>query len=186
MTDINLLPWREEQVKTKNNFFGAIAGSIALGCFGLCYMISLYINGSIEHEISEVNILSREINSLESKIVEIKGLQERQNLLLSKREIIQALQASRPFIVRVFEDITKTIPDGLFLLSMNRKENKLTLEGVSNSNSRISIFMRNLEQLKWLSNTILQEIKTQDVQVLGNDEIKNKEIIFKLQGDITY
>ena len=67
---------------------------------------------------------------------------------------------------------------------MDRKGNKLTLEGISNSNSRISIFMNNLGQLSWLSSTTLQEIKTQDSKDSGKNAEKSKQVTFKLQGDI--
>lgn len=184
MIDINLLPWREEEIKAKNIIFGIMAGMVILGCLGLCSIVSLYMQRLLNHETEEVVLLSQEISMLEGKIKTIKGLQERQNLLLSKRNVIQALQASRPFIVKVFEDIVKTVPDGIFLLAMDRKGNRLTLEGISNSNSRISVFMNNLEQLSWLNSTTLQEIKTQDSKDAGNNTEKNKQVTFQLQGDI--
>ena len=187
MIAINLLPWREEQNKVENRRFGGVVGVIIFSCLCFGFIANIYLQGLIQHEIKEAAVLSREINLLESKIKQIKGLQEQQNLLLSKRKIIQALQASRSFIVQVFADIAGAVPDGLFLLAMNRKGNKLILEGISNSNSRIAVFMRNLEQLKWLENTTLQEIKTLEVAANaarnGNTK-KSKQIVFKLQGDI--
>lgn len=186
MTNINLLPWREKKINIQNKIFAAIACAIVLCCFVASVVVNVYVQALLEHEVSETNLLTSELKLLENKIVQIKGLKERQTLLSSKREIIQALQASRPFIVKLFEDIPNAMPEGVFLLSMSRKENKLTLEGVGASNARISAFMRNLEQLKWLSNTMLQEIKTQDVQTIGAATNKSKEIMFKLEGDITY
>ena len=186
MTNINLLPWREQKLTEKNRIFATIAGIIALGCFGLSSVFSLYIQGLNEDTMQEVRLLTTEIGLLESKIAQIKGLQERQNLLASKREIIQALQASRPFIVKLFADIPNAMPDGVYLTSISRKDNKLVLGGISASNSRISIFMSNLEQLKWLRNTTLQEIKSQTNQGTNAETNSNKEIIFSLQGDVTY
>jgi len=186
MTEINLLPWREEQTKAKNNLFAVMVVVVVIVCSFLCFLINGYVKDRVEYETKEVELLSKEIGLLEGKIVQIKGLQEGQNLLLSKREIIQALQASRPFIVQIFEDVVKSVPDGLFLISMARKDNKLILQGVSNSNSRISSFMRNLEQLQWLKNSTLQEIKTEDVVGMNNDSTKGKQIVFKLQSDINH
>ena len=115
------------------------------------FFLSIYIQTRTEFETNEAQLLSREINMLEGKIAEIKGLQEKQNLLLTKREIIQALQASRHFIVRIFEDTAKAVPDGVLLLSMQRKDNSIVLEGVSNSNSRISVFYAQSSKIRMVN-----------------------------------
>ena len=187
MTEINLLPWREERVRVKNNLFYLIAFIVVVGCSLICVTINSYIQNKVDCEISEAKILSEEINKLEGQIVQIKGLQEKQKLLLSRSEIIQALQASRPFIVQLFEEIAQVMPEGLYLTSMQRKDNKFILQGASNSNTRVSTLMRNLERLPWLKNTTLQEIKTENItQDARSKGEKMRRIVFKLQGEINF
>lgn len=184
MTEINLLPWKEELIKTQNKIFAIIIGIVAICCTGLCLLITSYISSKITFESKEIQLLTQEIDLLENKIQTIKELQTEQNLLLEKREIIQSLQTSRSFVVQLFNDIVTAIPDGLYLHTMSRKDNKLTLQGMSSSNSRISIFMRNLAQLPWFTNAALQEIKTTTTNSNQNNNLAYKEIMFSLQGEI--
>ena len=181
MTTINLLPWRSKHVKVSNNLFYTIAGISACSCLLVIMVINFYAKSLVADEKKDIKYLQRQIRSLEGQIKEIKGLQQKKEELLAKREVIQKLQASRPFIVKIFDNIVRTVPKGVYLTEIKRLNNELTFQGVSESNSRVSLFMRNLSRLSWVTDAILSEIKT--VEIKGKD-ITNTKIIFTLDINI--
>ncbi len=83
-------------------------------------------------------------------------------LLAQRMDIIQQLQSNRPHVVRLFDNMVRTIPDGLFLLSLNRTNAQIAIEGKAESNTRVSKFMRNIESSDWLANPLLNVIQADE------------------------
>jgi type IV pilus assembly protein PilN len=162
MAKINLLPWREELRKQKkHNFLSALGLSavLTLGIFGLVHGV---INGQKEYQERRNKILQDEIVLLDQKIVEIKSIEDKKRKLLAKIDLIQKLQESRPEIVHLFEEIPKSTPDGVFLTKITQTGSDLTFEGKSQSNARVSAFMRSIEASPWLDLPTLNVIQSPD------------------------
>jgi type IV pilus assembly protein PilN len=160
MTLINLLPWRIEHLQIKNNIFYfmavvTIASSIIIIFFAKTYIERLRIN-----ERWNIKYLNAEIVALQDQIKEIKGLKGQKELLIARSTVIQSLQASRPFVVKLFDNMARVVPKGLHLTKVVREGNSLTIEGLSDSNAKVSLFMKKLGNLEWLKNASLTEIKT--------------------------
>jgi len=159
MTRINLLPWRESLRKEKQRQFA----SIAIGAIVLMGMIILYIHLHIGSQIKAQNArndyLKKEIASVEEKIKEIKTLESEKKNLLSRMNVIQQLQTKRPEIVHIFYEIMRNVPSGIYLTAINQKDSSLVIEGVAQSNARVSAFMRNLALTDWLMEPRLEVIK---------------------------
>jgi type IV pilus assembly protein PilN len=157
--NINLLPWREELKEQKKKeffvFLGGCAGFSAL----LVFFVHLFFVGKMEDQQENNGYLKQEIAQLDKKIAEIEGLQKEKEKLLARMEIIQELQSNRPHIVQLFDVITNTVPDGLYLVSLTRSGGRLLLEGKAESNTRVSKFMRNIEASKWLHSPVLSFIQ---------------------------
>ncbi len=144
MARINLLPWREEyRQQKKQEFFTHlfIVVAIAAAVAGLWLFI---MNQAIDNQESRNNRLNSEIKFLSDQVAEIKELKEKRRQLLERMRIIQELQGTRPVIVRYFDEFAVAIPDGVFVTSLSRESNLLTIIGVTESNNRVSQFMRNL------------------------------------------
>jgi type IV pilus assembly protein PilN len=199
MPNINLLPWREEQLQLKNKIFFSIAGAVAIAASILMYCSNLYIDFLSTNQKQNDQLLEKEIKNLDGLIASIKNLQEQKKLLLARRDIIQQLQASRPFIVKVFDGIAKTVPNGMYLTSMVRVDKKLTLEGLSESNEHIAMFMRALQKLDWVKEPAnLGEIKSEEINnnnsqnpgVNHPDDAPTNEtadlVLFKLSVNLDY
>ena len=90
--------------------------------------------------------------------------------LLSRMKVIQDLQGTRPVIVRVFDELVRTLPDGLFYESLKRDGNELKIQGKAESNNRISGLMRNFESSEWFSNPNLTDVSS----VRQDDESLNR------------
>jgi Tfp pilus assembly protein PilN len=159
MSNINLLPWREERIFYKNNVFFLCCAIVAV----VSVVVMLFVNGYVELLINaqhgNIELLNKEISFYQEKIKEINGLKERKEMALSRAEIINSLQAKRSYLIRILEGLVRSAPDGLVFNQIDMKDTTLLITGECESNSRVSLFMRNLEGLKYFSNPALQEIK---------------------------
>lgn len=159
MAHINLLPWREEKRQERQQqfyialVFGFIFASIVL------YSVILFVDGLISEQTNRNAFLQNEIVLLDSKIKEISKLEQERARLLARMQVIQELQASRPKVVKVFDSLVHTVPDGAYLESVTRQGTTLTLDGVAQSNARVSVFMRQLDE-----NAEFEESKLQVIQ----------------------
>lgn len=161
MARINLLPWREELRKQKQkDFLNSMVLSVLVG-FIILGSIHIYIEGLKVYQEQRNQKLQNEIAFLDKKIVEIKDIEEKKRKLLAKIDLIHKLQESRPEIVHLFDEIPKTTPDGVFLTKFTQTGTELVFEGKSQSNARISAFMRAIEASPWLQTPTLNVIQSQ-------------------------
>ena len=150
MAQINLLPWREERrQELKKQFLVTLALVVALGA-GLVLLGDRIVNSQIENQTARNAYLTENIKKLDKIIAEIRDLQKRRNQLLDRMRVIQELQGNRPIIVRVMDQLVRTVPDGVFYNSLNSKGSKITIQGVAESNNRVSSLMRQLDASDWL------------------------------------
>lgn len=177
MARINLLPWREDRRKLRQNEFYAILVAAALAgllVFGaIWYQHKLWIDGQIDRNA----YLKTEIATLDEKIKEIEALEKTRSKLLARKQVIEQLQASRSKMVHLFDDLVRTIPEGVRLVSIKQDGEQLTLQGVAESNARVSTYMRNLETSSWVSNPDLAIVEAR-----GND--KRSRYAFTLRVDL--
>jgi len=172
MAKINLLPWREELRKQKQkDFLNSIVLSTLVG-FILVGSIHTYMEGLKTYQEKRNQKLQNEIVLLDKKIVEIKDIEDKKRKLLAKIDLIHKLQESRPEIVHLFDEIPKTTPDGIFLTKFTQTGSELIFEGKSQSNARISAFMRAIEASPWLQTPTLNVIQSQMKQ--SNDKAETE------------
>jgi type IV pilus assembly protein PilN len=160
--NINLLPWREEQ----KEFDKKRLMMLMVGVSGIAIALILLVHAAFQYKISSQrrlnDYLNVEINSLNQQIGEINALQKEKQELLARMNIIQQLQINRSHTVRLFDNLVRTIPEGLYLTSLARLDDRISIEGRAESNTRVSTFMRNIEASNWLSNPILNVIQADD------------------------
>lgn len=158
MARMNLLPWREEKRKAQSKMFGIqMASGVVMTIVG-CLAFNTYITGNSDHQKGRNNYLQSEIRSLESELSEIAELETTKGKLLSRMEIIQHLQTQRPQIVHLFHEIASAIPSGIQLSNMSQTGEQLTLKGRTQSNARVSEFMRLLDASPWMSDPSVRNI----------------------------
>lgn len=150
MAKINLLPWRAERRKQREREFQVMmVGALLIG--GLAFLVALgWMDRVVQGHQERKDLLTREIASLDEKIKEIEALQEKRETLLRRKEIIERLQSSRYQMVHVFDELVRTLPDGVRLSEMSQSGEALNLIGQAQSNARISAYMRNIETAQWL------------------------------------
>ncbi len=158
MARMNLLPWREDKRKQQSKMFGIqVASGVALTLVG-CMVANIYISGNADYQKQRNSYLQGEIYSLESQLTEIAELETTKSKLLSRMEIIQQLQTQRPQVVHLFHEIATAIPSGIQLSEMRQAGERLTLIGSTQSNSRVSEFMRLLDASPWMSGPSVKNI----------------------------
>lgn len=165
MARINLLPWREERRKQRQKEFLTTLGLSALGAALLSFLIINFYNRQIGGQNERNAFLNTQIAEVQKQIDEIKLLDEKKARLLRRKEIIEKLQSDRSQMVHLFDSLVRTIPDGVVLISIKQEGEKLTLEGRSQSNARVSSYMRQLEGSGWMSKPELSIIQAQEGDV---------------------
>ncbi len=161
MARINLLPWRaERQKERKKQFFMMLALSAFAG-LAVWFLINTYYNAQISGQQARNAFLDQEIVAVQAKITEIQALEEKKNKLLNRKMVIEELQANRSQMVHLFDSLVRTIPDGVILTSIKQEGDKLTLEGRSQSNARVSTYMRNFETSGWMTKPELSVIQAE-------------------------
>lgn len=146
---INLLPWREELREQKKQEFVQVLVVVLLVAGAIVFGFDRYYNDAIDNQNARNNFLNKEISVLEGRIAEIKQLQQKRNELLARMQVIQELQGNRPIIVRLFDELARQLTDRVFYNSVRMNEKNLNIEGVAESNNRISSQLRNFDESVW-------------------------------------
>jgi type IV pilus assembly protein PilN len=159
MARINLLPWREwERERRKRQFLANLAGVLVLGAV-LVLAGGWFLDGRIENQNERNRFLQTEIQVLDQQIAEIAELRKKREELLARIRVILELQTNRPIIVRVFDELVRTLSPGLHFTSLKQQGNLLTLDAQAESNNRISSLMRNLDGSDLFASPNLKSIK---------------------------
>jgi len=162
MAHINLLPWRETLRKQrKRNFYLQMVGALIVGALAVV-LWHLQVQDQIDYQKNRNAFLKSEIAKVDKKIREIKDIEKKRAELIARMNVIQQLQVSRPQIVHLFDELVKTIPDGVYLDKLSQAGNQVTLEGWAQSNARVSAYMRNIDASKWIKDADLKIIQSKD------------------------
>ena len=162
MARINLLPWREERRKARQKEFVSLLVLSALAGVLLTGLIYTLYSGRIANQNSRNEYLQAQITQVDAQIAEIKQLDDKKANLLQRKQVIEQLQSNRSQMVHLFDSLVRTIPDGVALTAIKQEGNILTLTGRSQSNARVSTYMRNLESSGWMTHPDLDVIEAKD------------------------
>ncbi|KAA3642624.1 MAG: fimbrial protein [Proteobacteria bacterium] len=172
MVKINLLPWREERRQQLTQEFYIMLGisaGVALLLFALAYY---FYNQSLEFQNKRNAFLTSEIQKLDAQIAEIKELESKKAGLIARQQVIEELQASRTQMVHLFDELVKTIPNGVFLEKITQQGKIISVEGYSQSHSRVSDYMRRLDKSEWFTGVDLDYIRTDDTLISHEQKFK--------------
>lgn len=163
MIRVNLLPWREERRKARRQQFFAFGGVMAAIAAVIWFLGYGAINGYVSAQEDKNTFLKSEIAALDKEIEEIKRLKEQTDSLLSRKRVIESLQANRTETVHLFNELVRQVPEGVYLKTIKQTGDKINLVGYAQSNSRVSSLMRNLDASPVMERPDLSEIKSATV-----------------------
>ena len=160
MPSINLLPWRQalRQRRQKEFFIGLVA-SIALATL-VTLLAHLTVSSMIDSQHQRNDLLKSEIAGLDKAIEQILALEEQKDRMIARMEVIDTLQSSRPEVVKLFDQVVATLPEGVYLTSVKQSGRKIEFNGIAQSSTRVSAFMRNIDASETLSAPELKVIQT--------------------------
>lgn len=159
MARINLLPWRAERRKQRQKEFSVMLGASAVAALLIAMGINMYYGAQIDGQTERNTYVQQQIDEVDKQITKIAELNKTKSRLLARKEVIEKLQSSRSQMVHLFDSLVRTIPDGVVLTSIKQDEQSLTVEGRSQSNARVSTYMRNLEGSGWMTDPQLSIIE---------------------------
>ncbi len=163
MIRINLLPHREAKRKGRRQQFYVLLGLVSVLAGLIWFLGYSIVNRQIATQNEKNEFLKREISSLDKEIDEIKKIQEQTNALLSRKRVIEALQANRTETVHLFNELAKQVPEGIYLRTLAQTGPKIVISGYAQSNARITTLMNNLDESPLLEQSTLIETKAEVV-----------------------
>ena len=160
MPSINLLPWRQAlRQRRKKEFLIGIVAAVALA--GLVTLLAhLTVSSMIDSQHRRNDLLKTEIAELDKAIEQIVALEEQKDRMIARMEVIDRLQSSRPEVVKLFDQVVATLPEGVYLTSLKQSGRKIEFNGVAQSSTRVSAFMRNIDASETISAPDLKVIQT--------------------------
>jgi len=180
MTRINLLPWRDMLEQERRYRFFMIAGVLLSLTVLVWLSVHFYMASEVGYQEARNKLLQKEIKQAEDQIKEIKNLDEQKQRVIERIDVIQELEEKRPQVVHLFDEIVRQVPDGVYFSSLKQKADKISLEGVAQSDARVSSLMANIEQSQWLTNPKILSIERKEIET-KNSKIKRSVSLFKLE-----
>lgn len=162
MIRINLLDWRARRRELRTRAFLAMLASAVVVAVAILAMAMVLMRQVMEQQTARNDYLRQQLLDVDHKIEEMQELQKVKSSLLTRMEVIEQLQASRSATVHFFDEIVNTVPDGVTLRSVAQSDASVTIEGVAESNGRVSTYMKNLDASPWFDNPRLIIIKTSE------------------------
>ncbi|MBR9872320.1 MAG: PilN domain-containing protein [Gammaproteobacteria bacterium] len=167
MAKINLRPWREElRAEKQKQFVVMMLGAVIIAA-GLVFLWKTDTDNRIAYQQSRNAYIETATKQLDKQIKEIENLKRQRDELLARMKVIQDLQGKRPVIVRVFDELVRTLPDGLFFTDLKKSGERLDIVGMAESNSRISNLMRQFEESEWFTAPNLSNVAAADNRRAG-------------------
>ena len=163
MIRINLLPHRELKRAARQRVFNILAGAVFAAAVVIVLIVHVFIQSKIDLQNDRNNYLNDEIAKLDKQIQEINKLKEQKAVMLARKQVVEQLESNRSEVVRLFDQMVRQLPDGMYLSSIEQHGAKITLKGYAQSSARVSTLMRNLDASPWLENASLIEIKAANV-----------------------
>lgn len=169
---INLLPWREYYREAKQKQFVYLFMCCLLLAFVLNFLVYILFQAKINHQEQRNAYIGQYIQQLDQEIADVTKLTKMKEAILKRMAVVQSLQENRFNVVRIFDQMPRLLPKGVYLEEMTYEAGQISLQGKAQSNTDVSYFMRNVEQSSWLTAPMLTEIKNIKKNGVSESEFK--------------
>ncbi len=169
MIRINLLPHRQIRRDARQREFGLMALFSAIAASVIIFLGYTYINAKIDVQTERNGRLDVAIVKLDKEIADIKDLKDQISAMLERKQVVENLQSNRSQAVVVFDELSRQLPEGMYLKSIKQQGNVITLDGVADTNARVATLVRNFNASNWMESPTLVEIKA----VTANNQKQN-------------
>lgn len=166
MIRVNLLPHRQIRREARQREFGLMALFSAIAAAVIIFLGYSYINAKIDAQAERNARLDAAIVKLDKEIADIKDLKDQISTMLERKQVVENLQTNRSQAVIVLDELSRQLPEGMYLKSIKQQGNVISIEGVADTNARIATLVRNLSTSNWMELPSLVEIKSVVVNTL--------------------
>ncbi|WP_372881173.1 PilN domain-containing protein [Psychromonas sp.] len=183
MSNINLLPWREEYKKKKKMIFFAILGLSSLLVLGVSYLGKLYIDALIGAQNERNQYLQTQTIILDRRIAEVRDIKKEKAELERRINLIKKLEEKRNYATRLFNILPEVVPPGIYLKSIAFSSDQVDVQGMSESNNRLARMTRNVDGSGWLGNSYISSIVSGPTQPIKLSNFVMKFAVVPEQGE---
>jgi type IV pilus assembly protein PilN len=166
MIRVNLLPHRQIKREARQREFGLMALFSAIAAAVIIFLGYTFINAKIDAQAERNSRLDAAIVKLDKEIADIKDLKDQISTMLERKQVVENLQTNRSQAVVVLDELSRQLPEGMYLKSIKQQGNVISMEGVADTNARVATLVRNLSTSNWMESPSLVEIKSVVVNTL--------------------
>jgi type IV pilus assembly protein PilN len=166
MIRVNLLPHRQIRREARQREFGLMALFSAIAASAIIFLGYTYINAKINAQTERNTRLDTAIVKLDKEIADIKDLKDQISTMLERKQVVENLQTNRSQAVVVLDELSRQLPEGMYLKNIKQQGNVISIEGVADTNARVATLVRNLSTSNWMESPSLVEIKSVMVNTL--------------------
>lgn len=170
MMRVNLLPHRQIKRAERQRQFGLMALLAAVAASAIVFAGWTYLDARKQSQLERNGRLEQAITQLDKEIADIKNLKDQINNVLERKQVVENLQTNRSQAVVVMDELSRQLPEGLYLKSIKQVGNVITLQGVADTNARVATLVRNLGVSNWMEQPVLIEIKTSTINGIKQNE----------------
>ena len=170
MIRINLLPHRQIKRAAKQREFG-LMGLMAAGA--ACAVVFLgwqFLSAQNNTQLERNGRLEKANADLDKQIADIKDLKDQINNVLERKHVVENLQTNRSQAVVILDELTRQLPEGVYLKSIKQAGNLITIDGVADTNARVATLVRNLNVSNWMQSPNLVVINAATVNNIKQND----------------
>ncbi|MDR3055276.1 MAG: PilN domain-containing protein [Zoogloeaceae bacterium] len=180
MIRINLLPYKEEIRKAKRQQFYSVAVMLVILGGLIVGLVWTAVGVAVDSQLGVNKALQEGINAAKAQVEEIAKIKAQTQALLGRKNAIETLQSDRGSTVHLLSELVQQTPEGIYLTELKQTGRLVTVRGYTQSNSRVSNFMRNIETSNWMTSSQLIEVKA---SVVNGRRIPEFSLSFQLVPD---
>lgn len=186
MGNINFYDWRTEKKEETAKINQAFLFLCLVFAVALCFALFMGKNKELEKNIAAKKYIEKQEEIMENTKKEIESIKDSKKLIIEKINVIKDLQKERPILVYSLDELTTSIPENVYLTSLSREEQNITLKGIALSNSDIGVFIENIENTKTFDSPKIVDIKkikkegyldSAQFNIVANIDISNENVI---------
>jgi type IV pilus assembly protein PilN len=171
MIRINLLPKEEKPSKEAMTWNSIFIWSLIAAAIVIVAGVGFHIFHRYEVDAmkAEIATMRAEQDQYRAQAAVVNDLKEKRELIAERLDVIESLDRNRSARVKLLDEIARSVPEYVWLTSLEETAGILTVKGVAFSNLAISQFMNLLEEK--------DHIKVVELRVIRRDEVEGQPVL---------
>ena len=134
-----------------------LIGGLALGLIYIGTMF-LVLTAKRRHLDEEIGKAREEVARLKSIIDEVKGYEDKKKSLEEKIALINNLKTNQKGPVRLMDEVSRALPDLVWLTELSITGDQLTLKGKTLSPNAVATYLENLKKSPYFAEPVFRNL----------------------------